>query len=168
MARVGNDALMGIRYYAYPITSEQYPAALENPCPFHGDDPLMDAWGDPDDAPEMLYLDKCWRELQVLLGPKSGIENRPALQLVDGSVTDTPTGWIPYERALSPAEVHAIAGDLATVGESDIRRLMPLIAWRGAELEEGEYEYIAQYLAAAQEFTQKLAREGRGLVYLIG
>ena len=128
----------------------------------------MDAWGGPDDTPEMLYLDKCWRELQVLLGPRSGIENRPALQLVNGSVTDTPTGWIPHERALSPEEVRAIADDLATVGESDIRRLMPLITGRDAGEDDGEYRYVAQYLAVAKGFTQKLAREGRGLVYLIG
>ncbi|HEU4807139.1 MAG TPA: hypothetical protein VFT01_02670, partial [Homoserinimonas sp.] len=75
---------MGIRYYAYPITEDQYPLAVENPCRFHGSDPLMDAWGPADKKPDMLYLDKCWQQLQTLLGPGSGISDRPAFQPVEG------------------------------------------------------------------------------------
>jgi hypothetical protein len=158
---------MGIRYYAYPITAEQYALAVENPCLFHGSDPLMDAWGPVDEQPEMLYLDKCWRELQVLLGPESGVAHRPALQLVDGQVTDVEMGWIPYERALSPAQVQAVAADLATVGEPDIRRLLPALnRWNDAA--DQEFSYVAEYLAAAQEFTAALTKDGRGLVYMIG
>ena len=158
---------MGIRYYAYPMTAEQYPLAVENPCRFHGADPLMDAWAPGDDQPEMLYLDKCWHELQVLLGPESGVTDRPALQLVEGLVADVGIGWIPYERALSPVQVQAVAADLPTIGESDIRRSLPaLIHWNDAP--EQEYRYVAQYLAAAQEFTATLARNHRGLVYMIG
>jgi hypothetical protein len=158
---------MGIRYYAYPITAEQYPLAVENPCRFHGADPLMDAWGPVDEQPEMLYLDKCWYELQMLLGPQSGIADRPALQLVEGRVTEVGMGWIPYERALSPAQVHAVAADLATVGEPDIRRLLPTLnRWKDSA--NREFSYVAEYLAAAQEFTAALAKDGRGLVYRIG
>ena len=158
---------MGIRYYAYPITAEQYPLAVQNPCRFHGSDPLMDAWGPADEQPEMLYLDKCWRELQALLGPQSGVADRPALRLVEGHVTDVGMGWIPYERALSPAQVQAVAADLATIGESDIRRLLSAPS-RREDSPDQEFEYVAQYLAAAQEFTAGLARNGRGLVYMIG
>lgn len=158
---------MGIRYYAYPITSEQYPDALENPCLFHGADPLMEAWGPLEERPEMLYLDKCWSELQVLLGAESGVTERPALQLVAGQVTHTHDGWIPHEKALSPAEVQSIAADLASVGESDIRRLLSqLQRWR--ESDEQTYEYVAQYLTDAQAFTAKLSAAGQGLVYMIG
>ena len=157
---------MGIRYYAYPITAEQYPQAVENPWRFRGSDPLMDAWGPVDEQPEMLYLDKCWRELQVLLGPESGVTGRPALQLVEGQVTHVGVGWIPYERALSPAQVQAVAADLATVGESDIRRLSSAFVHRDDP--EQEFDYVAEYLAAAQEFTAVLAKDRRGLVYLIG
>jgi hypothetical protein len=158
---------MGIRYYAYPITADQYEAAVENPCRFHGSDPLMDAWGPEDEQPEMLYLDKCWYELQVLLGPASGVVDRPALQLVDGQVTNVDLGWIPYERALSPEQVREVAADLATVGESDIRGLLTeLNRWNDSP--EHSFSYVAQYLAAAQNFTAQLARDGRGLVYMIG
>jgi hypothetical protein len=158
---------MGIRYYAYPITAEQYPLAVENPCRFHGADPLMDAWAPVDERPEMLYLDKCWHELQVLLGPESGVTDRPSLQLVEGRITDVGMGWIPYERALSPVQVQAVAADLATIGDSDIRRLLPALN-RWNDSPEQEYRYVAEYLAAAQEFTTALARNRRGLVYMIG
>lgn len=157
---------MGIRYYAYPITADQYPLARENPCAFHGVDPLMDAWGPKDGKPEMLYLDKCWRELQTLLGPSLERPNRPAHQLVDGRVTDTGAGWIPYELALSPAQVAAIAADLKTVNEADVRRALPEFGSHHPEDE--EFEYVTQYLAEAQRFTAALADSGRGLVYMIG
>lgn len=157
---------MGIRYYAYPINAEDYLQALDNPCLFHGADPLSDAWGLRDEQPEMLYLDKCWRELQVLFRPSEGEPVRPAAQLVEGQVTDTDMGWIPYERALSPTEVSAIAADLATFGESDIRRAFPHLTRRDSE--DQKFKYVAQYLADAKEFTACLASRGRGLVYLIG
>ena len=115
----------------------------------------------------MLYLDKCWNELQILLGPESGLADRPALQLVAGQVTHTETGWIPFERALNPVQVRAIAVDLATFEEADIRRILPRLRRRDESSEE-EYEYVAQYLSDAQEFTARLASDGRGLVYLIG
>lgn len=158
---------MGIRYYAYPITADEYSMARENPHPYLGDDPLMDAWGPIEDKPEMLYLDKCWNELQALLGSGSSVVDRPALQLVTGHVTDTPMGWIPFERALSPGEVLAIAVDLATVGEANIRDMMTLSA-HSTPAFDGEHEYIAQYLSDAQKFTARLAADGRGLVYRIG
>lgn len=158
---------MGIRYYAYPIAAEDYLAARENPCRFHGADPLADAWGLHDQQPEMLYLDKCWRELQILLGSPVGDSPRPAAQLVQGQVTDTDMGWIPHEQALSPEEVGAIAADLATVGESDIRKALPRFN-RPDDSEDQEFEYVAQYLAEAKKFTAHLASQGYGLVYLIG
>lgn len=158
---------MGIRYYAYPITADEYPRALENPCPFHGRDPLMDAWGPSDARPEMLYLDKCWWELQELLGTVSEAPKRPAFQLVEGRVTDTPTGWIPFERALSPDQVKAVAADLSTVSEQDVRRMLSESQDPRASRPE-EYDYIVHHLAAAQAFTESLAANGLGLVYLIG
>lgn len=158
---------MGIRYYAYPINAEDYPRACENPCPFHGSDPLADAWGPRENQPEMLYLDKCWRELQLLLGSPAGQASRPAARLVEGQVTHTDMGWIPYEQALSPAQVRSIAEDLATVGQSDIRRELPTFI-RPQISEDDEFENVAQYLAEATKFTARLASEGRGLVYLIG
>lgn len=158
---------MGIRYFAYPIAAEDYPAAREDPCPFHGADPLADAWGLRDQRPEMLYLDKCWRELQILLSSPAGASTRPAARLVQGQVTHTDMGWIPHEQALSPEAVSAIAADLATVDESDIRKTLRRFN-RPDDSEDQEYEYVTQYLADAKEFATRLAREGLGLVYLIG
>ncbi len=158
---------MGIRYYAYPINAEDYARACENPCEFHGSDPLADAWGPRESQPEMLYLDKCWRELQLLLRSPAGQASRPAARLMERQVTHTDMGWIPFEQALSPAQVEAITEDLATVGESDIRRALPKFN-RPQDSKEDEFEYVAQYLAEATRFTARLADEGRGLVYLIG
>jgi hypothetical protein len=158
---------MGIRYYAYPIDADQYEEAVKDPCRFHGSDPLMDAWGPTDEQPEMLYLDKCWHELQVLFSTGSGVADRPALSLVEGQVTHVEMGWIPFERALSPAEVAEIASDLETIGEADIRRLLPQLN-RWNETPEQVYSYVANFLANAQEFTTRLAADGRGLVYMIG
>lgn len=158
---------MGIRFYAYPINADEYQLAVTNPCPFHGSDPLMDAWGPRESKPVMLYLDKCWKEMQNLLAPSPGQPDRPALQLVEGQVTFTPQGWIPYERALSPEQVEAIAADLATVDDADIRRMASEFpSWYVSS--EQTYEYVAPYLAEAQQFTARLAQDGRGLVYLIG
>ena len=157
---------MGIRYYAYPIAAEDYLRAQADPCPFHGSDPLMDAWGPASSRPEMLYLDKCWQELQALLGPCSGQPARPAHQLVEGKVTHVETGWIPYERALSPDQVKGVAADLATVTDADVVRLLAGYPFRHDP--DTEHRYVAQYLASAQKFTARLASEGRGLVYLIG
>lgn len=166
-ARHPHHGAMGIRYYAYPITAEQYDDAAKSPCRFHGSDPLMDAWGPKEEQPEMLYLDKCWHELQVLFSTEPGVPDRAALRLVEGQVTHVEMGWIPHERALSPAEVAAIASDLATIGEADIRRSLPQLN-RWHETPEQVYSYVAHFLTAAQEFTARLAADGRGLVYLIG
>lgn len=157
---------MGIRYYAYPIPAEDYLRAVADPCLFHGIDPLMDAWGPDSSRPEMLYLDKCWQELQALLGPWSVQPARAAYQLVEGQVTHVETGWIPYERALSPDQVKDVASDLATVNDADVVRLLAGYPVRNQP--DTEHRYVAQYLAAAQNFTARLAGDGRGLVYLIG
>lgn len=103
----------------------------------------------------------------MLLGPTSGQPDRPALQLVDGQVTHVEMGWIPFERALSSAQVKAVAADLATVDKSNIRRMMSMFDRARGSCEE-ESEYVAQYLADAKEFTARLASDGRCLVYLIG
>jgi len=101
------------------------------------------------------------------LEPLPGTPPRPAFLLVEGQVTNTDTGWIPFERALSPDQVKAIAADLATVGEQDIHDL--LFDSDNALLSRPEeYEYLMYYLADAKESTARLAADGRGLVYLIG
>ena len=49
--------------------------------------------------------------------------------------------------------------------------IFKLVQWEFATTptrSDQEFEYVAQYLAAAQAFTAGLARDGRGLVYMIG
>lgn len=149
-------AAMGIRYYAWPVPARLVPLALDDPCPFHSEDPLADAWGPADERPPMLYLDKAWSELQQLFG-----EARPAAHLVHGEVTHTYDGWIPFERALTVKQVAAIAADLADYQPDDAE--IAAAAWRF-----GEVSYVRQYLEDARTFTAKLAEAGHGLVYLIG
>jgi hypothetical protein len=160
---------MGIRYYAYPIRADLALVAREMPRAFLGEDPLMDAWGPEDERPQMLYLDKCWRELQLLFATPAGAEQRAALSLVSGSVTHTNEGWIPHIRVLDRDEVAGIAEDIVTVGESEVRTMLtPNGGAYPPDGFEGEFRYVMHYLNDAKEFSSRLAKEGRGLVYMIG
>jgi hypothetical protein len=160
---------MGIRYYAYPVEAVHSELAQVAPETFISDDPLYDAWGPQDARPDMLYLDKCWRELQALLAAVDGQPARPAFALVEGAVTFTDTGWLPFERALEPAQVSIIAEDLATISLKDVVALIDSSpqSFEGDE-RENEIRYVTEYSDAAKGFTARLAREGRGLVCMIG
>src|SRR5690606_14201418 len=82
-----NHGAMGVRYYAYPLAPELVGRAMDDPRPFLSDDPLADAWGlGRPRHPQMLYLDKCWRQLQSLTNPPGG-KPRPSHALVAGDVT---------------------------------------------------------------------------------
>ncbi|GGF27078.1 DUF1877 family protein [Subtercola lobariae] len=160
---------MGIRYYAYPINAADYERARQNPCLFHGDDPLFDAWGKEEDRPDMLYLDKCWQEFQYLFGVSESRPARPAFMLVQGEVEFTSTGWIAFERALSPAQVREVAADLATITSETLRaEISDLMTLRPNETSEQEFDYVSPLLADAKSFVSRLAEQGKGLVYLIG
>ncbi len=150
---------MGIRYYAYPVSPREIAAARENPCRFHGDDPLMDAWGPAEERPPMLYLDKCWPCLQRLFD-LDGPTQRPAAELVRGDVTHVPTGWIPYERVLGPAQVAAIADDL----DAFLRGRTPTANCRFPD----GGDCATRWVTDARDFTRELEQAGYGLVYMIG
>jgi len=162
---------MGIRYYAYPVPSEFGDMAAHSPHDFIGDDPFWDAWGDHEDRPRMLYLDKCWGYLQRLFAPT---EHRvqPAYELVRGEVTFTDEGWISFVRYLSNDEVHAIAEDLADAQASDCFVMEGVSAMHRARLSHREFgqdlEYVQHYLREAARFTAEVATDGDGLVYMIG
>ncbi|RNE63806.1 DUF1877 family protein [Cryobacterium tepidiphilum] len=158
---------MGIRYCAYPITRDEYPRALATPSLFLSQDPLMDAWGPQDLRSEVLYLDKCWSYLQTLFSPLPGELPRPAFHLVVGQVTHTRTGWISYQRALSPDEVDRVATDLAQFDDATISARLTGIDMFN-EPSDRKVAYVAQYLSSAREYTARLAEDGRGLVYMIG
>jgi hypothetical protein len=160
---------MGIRYYAYPVDADLIEVAKSSPRSFLGDDPLMDAWGPLDKRPPMLYLDKCWSELQLLLGGDSSSPNRPAFQLVEGNVVHLPGGWISHIAVLDPAQVVEIAKDLSVITQGQVRA--KLTATRAFEFRDDldeEFNYVVHYLRDAVTFTTGLSERGDGLVYMIG
>jgi hypothetical protein len=168
---------MGIRYYAYAFDSDQTDQALANPRSFVSSDPLADAWGFEPHARvaavtfeqavpkrDMLYLDKAWRLLQAITGPSSARASaRPAFRMFEGDVTMTNDGWIPWLRALTPAEVKEIATDLAQLADEPAAARL-----RSARATNDDVEYALQYLGDAREFVAGLVADGRGLVYMIG
>lgn len=160
---------MGIRYYAYPVDGEFIELARVSPRMFMSIDPLADAWGLVGERPEMLYLDKCWRELQDLFGAKADTSPRPAYELVRGEVVLRPDGWTPFVRTLDPDQVATIADDMVRVTEAEVVAWLESGASRmTAEAHADERQYMMQLLRDAQTFTALLARERRGLVYMIG
>jgi len=72
---------------------------------------------------------------------------------------------------LDPAEVSAIADDLAAVTDDDVSARVVRDRSRhfGRDTDaDAELQYVLEYLHDAQEFTRELADDGLGLVYLIG
>lgn len=156
---------MGIRYHAFAVPPHLVDQAADSLHDFLAAAPWSDPC-DPDIAfPPTLDLGKSWRELQAIFGPEDSPS--PAYELVRGEVTDTPCGWIPFQRFLPPAQVKAIAADLADVDECFVmdglsgRRL-------GRESFESDVEYALEYIVRAREFTSMLGDSASGLVYSIG
>ncbi|QHC63473.1 DUF1877 domain-containing protein [Rathayibacter festucae] len=163
---------MGIRYYAYAFDADLTERALAYPRSVIGETALAGAWGMPHGAaieaadlpqpvPEddMLCLDRAWSGLQALTAPRSpGQPPRPAHRMLEGRVSLRGMCWDPWTRAVLPGEVPEIADDLLALRQ---------------ELEEGlsqhpEGEQLGQYLDRAVDFASRIARSGRGFVYLIG
>ncbi|MEZ0578327.1 DUF1877 family protein [Nocardioides sp. MH1] len=173
----GQGARMGIRYYAYAVDADQADRALADPRAFISSDPLADAWGMKPHAavsvasfeqtvPErdMLYLDKAWRGLQVLTGPRSGAgAARPAYRMFEGKVEMCGDGWIPWYRALAPAQVHEVAQDLG-----DLQREVAAVGLRRIGASGVNLSYAVDYLDRATRFVRRLAADGRGMAYMIG
>ncbi|MBS1698813.1 MAG: hypothetical protein JST25_10485 [Actinobacteria bacterium] len=147
----------GIRYFAFPVSERQIAQSRE--CPrgcFDGSD-SWDRWG-PGDAPT-LSLEKCYPELQQLLG---GSDPRPALALVEGSVTHTPYGWRPYSKILDVAEARAIADDLdALLADPEH---IPAIGCRFGD----EEDCAPGNLIRARDFARQVSDAGFGIHYRIG
>lgn len=167
---------MGIRYFAYAFDQGLGRQARSDPLSLISSDPLADAWGLERHAsggytdfkqavPErdLLYLDKAWRELQVLTGPREpGGLARPAFAMFAGEVTMHCTGWDAWVRPLFPEDIPEIERDLADLVEGDAERLLG--EW-GNRRDEA---YAMQYLRRAREFAAGLIADGRGMVYMIG
>ena len=164
---------MGIRYYGYAFDADRTAEALADPRAFISSDPLTDAWGMEPHSQysvatfqqrtpqrDLLYLDKAWRDLQSITGP-----TRPAYRLFEGDITLSPDGysWTPWVRALPPDEIAAIADDLIRITPASVRKQYRL---SGASALGADY--VVQYLEDARTFVRGLARDGRGMAYLIG
>lgn len=168
---------MGIRYYAYAFDADSTEAALAHPRRFLSADPLADAWGMEPGAVvgiatvqqtvpkrDMLYLDKAWHELQTVTAPAGGATARPAHRMFEGQVTHTYDGWHSWVEGVAPDELPAIADDLASIDEQDVR-----VALQGRmPHRDHSLAYALQYLAAARDFAAALVEDGRGMVYMIG
>lgn len=170
---------MGIRYYAYAFDADATEHALANPDRFLPGDPLADAWGlEPyarvsittfeQAVPErdMLYLDKTWPYLQDVTGP-SLPQARPAYRMFEGAVTMYDEGWDPWIRALAPREVVDIARDLEAITDDDVVAIVSASA-RFRREPDWVVEYVMTFLKRARSFVVALARDGRGMVYMIG
>lgn len=173
---------MGIRYYAYAFDPQLTRRAVENPRSIVSGDPLADAWGmTPHTAvgiatfqqttPErdLLYLDKAWSALQALTLPAADEpRGTTAYRMFEGSVTPTEYGWEPWIRTILPDEVAGIRDDLRSI--DDDRVLAWARTWRHPYEgdEDEELSYVRQFLDRAREFVERLARDGRGMVYMIG
>jgi hypothetical protein len=168
---------MGIRYYAYAFDADLTEAALAHPRRFLSADPLADTWGMEPGAVvsvatfqqtspkrEMLYLDKAWRELQIVTAPADGKAGRPAHRMFEGQVTHTRDGWLSWVKTLAPDEIPAISADLASIEEGSVRGALQRRSSQGDE----SLAYALQYLEAARDFTASLVGDGRGMVYMIG
>ena len=170
---------MGIRYYAYAFDADQADHALADPRAFISSDPLADAWGFEPHATvavatfeqrtsgrDLLYLDKAWWDLQALTGPTRPTEPvRPAYRMVEGqpALSEDGWSWTPWVRALDPAEIRLIAQDLAELTAEVARDRL-----RREGATEDDADYVVHYLERARSFVGGLAREGRGMAYLIG
>ncbi|MFT3662081.1 MAG: hypothetical protein QM809_11955 [Gordonia sp. (in: high G+C Gram-positive bacteria)] len=155
---------MGIRYYAYPLRPDQLGPAHRDPWPFLSGDLLLDARGPARNRPRMLYLDRYWCELKRLFAPADD-DPRPrmAAELVRGTVGRSGAGWCEaYTAVRGPDAVSAIAHDLA--------RMKPIDEATAKEIgrPNSTADQVNGYLRRAQDFTAGLARDGLGLVYLIG
>lgn len=175
---------MGIRYYAYAFDADATRAVLADPRAYISSDPLADAWGFPPGSmvavtdfrqgpaeEDMLYLDKAWRNLQLMTAPSDPTDDpRPAYRMFEGDVT--PLGnwesWLPWVRAIPPEDVAPIADDLDTLTRADfVPWLPPRQGDESGEGEEAEAEYV-DHVKRARRFLRGLEASGRGFAYLIG
>ena len=119
----------------------------------------------------MLYLDKAWRNLQIMTEPSDPFgECRPAYRMFEGDVTPLENweGWLPWVRAIPPEDVAPIADDLDEISHADF------VSWftrhNNESLEDGESEaeYVGFHIDRARRFLRTLEKSGRGFTYMIG
>lgn len=162
---------MGIRYYAYPVTRAQLPAALLSPRTAIPPDPLVTSFiprlGGMAGAESIddLYLDKIWKWVGDLFETERGRPNRPAFELFKGDATMVGVGWIAWEQVIGPDQLVPIAEDLCTAGRADVDALLNSPRFHFTE-EDGEC--ILQYLQDAQAYVRRRIERGEGMAITIG
>lgn len=162
---------MGTRYYAYPVTRAQLPAALLSPRTAIPPDPLVTSFiprlGGMAGAESIddLYLDKIWGRVGALFETERDRPNRPAHELFKGNATMAGVGWIPWEQVVGPDELIPIASDLYTAGRADVYAL--LNSPRHCFTKE-DGECILQYLQDAQAYVRRRIKRDEGMVIMIG
>ncbi len=169
---------MGIRYYAYAFDHGLRDRARDDPRSLIASDPLADAWGLVPHATvsqatfeqtvshrDMLYLDKAWRELQLLTGPwRLEGTARPAFAMFEGEVAMRDLGWEAWVRPLFPEDLPGIERDLADLVRIEAEQITPSSATEDARDE----VCMMHFLQRAHEFVAGLVADGRGMVYMIG
>lgn len=172
-----DDRQMVIRYYAYAYEAKDLDLVMADAGMVISSDPLADAWGFEPHAygvitptfeqsvpeSEMLYLDKAWSMLQYATGPADGWPARPAYRMFEGRVTETGMGHLPFERVITPAEVVAIAADLAEIRDDEI--VDRVSQWHF--FRDDDPQFALQYFRKARAFMANLAAGGRGMAYTI-
>ena len=175
---------MGIRYYAYAFDAEITQAVLSDPRAHISPDPFADAVGLPhgftmgttdlQQGPaeeDMLYLDKAWKILQKMSKPSDPAgEPRPAYRMFEGEVTPLDGGevWLPWVRAIPPADIARIADDLDAITRAESVRWLTRHDSNSVEEVESEAEYVEFHLGRAKRFLRGLEKSGRGFAYMIG
>ena len=156
---------MGIRYLAISIDQQDFEHLSVGPCATCGEQPQLRDLDDEEDARrETLDLDKSWGYFQRVLDSDP---IRPAASLVRGDVTHSGYGWRSYRGLIAPADVPAIAEDLATV-TSELLRERVVLNPRFEDRAQEDFEYVSQFVPEAQKFTKQVADEGRAILYFIG
>lgn len=162
---------MGIRYYAYPVTRNQLPAALLSPPTAIPPDPPVTSFiprlGGMAGAQSIddLYLDKIWKWVGHLFETEQSRPNRPAFELFKGDGTMVGVGWIAWEQVIGPDELIPIAEDLYTAGRADVDALLSSPSFHFTE-EHGEW--VLQYLQDAQAYVRRRIERDEGMVITIG
>jgi hypothetical protein len=148
---------MGIRYFAHAVSPRQIAQSRECPrgCFEHED--LWENW-DLDDEPT-LDLDKCYPELQWLLG---GDVPRPSYALVEGGVTPDGYGWQSFRRMLDVDETRRVADDLDDLLANVVATDLPGCRFGGP------HHCLATNLPRAREFARRVADAGFGIHFRIG
>lgn len=88
--------------------------------------------------------------------------------MFEGDVSMTKDGdYAPFVRVLTPADVAAIAADIAKISDSEVaERLGPRPSF--GPTASYDVDYALRYLGEARTFMADLAARGRGMTYTIG